>query len=60
MATIDLNADLGEGAPYDEALLHIVSSANIACGGHAGDEETMARTVQMAIGRAARSAASRR
>ena len=50
MATIDLNADLGEGAPYDEELLQIVSSANIACGGHAGDAETMARTVQMAIG----------
>ena len=50
MATIDLNADLGEGALYDEELLQIVSSANIACGGHAGDAETMARTVQMAIG----------
>ena len=50
MTTVDLNADLGEGAPYDEALLQIVSSANIACGGHAGDAETMARTVQMAIG----------
>lgn len=50
MAAIDLNADLGEGAPDDEALLQIVSSANIACGGHAGDAETMARTVQMAIG----------
>ena len=49
MATIDLNADLGEGAPSDEALLQVVSSANIACGGHAGDDETMARTVQMAI-----------
>ena len=50
MATIDLNADIGEGAPYDEELLRIVSSANIACGGHAGDADTMARTVQMAIG----------
>ena len=49
MPEIDLNADLGEGAPYDEALLGIVSSANIACGGHAGDEETMVRTVRMAI-----------
>jgi UPF0271 protein len=50
MATIDLNADLGERAPHDEELLRIVSSANIACGGHAGDADTMARTVQMAIG----------
>ncbi len=49
MAVIDLNADLGEGAPYDEELLKIVSSANIACGGHAGDTETMARTVRSAI-----------
>ena len=49
MAGIDLNADLGEGAPYDEALLAIVSSANVACGGHAGDAATMADTVRMAI-----------
>ncbi len=49
MAEIDLNADLGEGAPYDEELLSIVSSANIACGGHAGDEITMAQTVRLAI-----------
>ena len=49
MTSIDLNADLGEGAPHDEALLNIVSSANIACGAHAGDAGTMARTVQMAI-----------
>ena len=49
MSTIDLNADLGEGAPYDEELLQIVSSANVACGGHAGDAETMAGTVRMAI-----------
>ncbi|MFN7020971.1 MAG: 5-oxoprolinase subunit PxpA [Phycisphaerales bacterium] len=44
--TIDLNADLGESAQPDRlaldgALLGIVSSANIACGGHAGDERTM-------------------
>ncbi len=49
MAAIDLNADLGEGDPYDEELLAIVSSCNIACGGHAGDEDSMARTVLMAI-----------
>lgn len=44
--TIDLNADLGESADpdrlaLDAALLGVVSSANIACGGHAGDERTM-------------------
>ncbi len=49
MTTIDLNADLGEGAAYDDELIRIVSSANIACGGHAGDTATMARTVQAAI-----------
>ncbi len=36
---IDLNADLGEGAGSDEALLGLVSSANIACGWHAGDAQ---------------------
>lgn len=50
MTAIDLNADLGEGAPYDEELLRIVSSANVACGGHAGDAGTMAETVRLAIG----------
>jgi UPF0271 protein len=41
--TIDLNADVGEGVPGDEALLELVTSANIACGFHAGDEATMRR-----------------
>jgi UPF0271 protein len=49
MASIDLNADLGEGDPYDEELLQIVSSCNIACGGHAGDAQSMATTVRTAI-----------
>ncbi len=49
MVTIDLNADLGEGAPYDEELLKVVSSANIACGAHAGDADTIALTVRSAI-----------
>jgi 5-oxoprolinase (ATP-hydrolysing) subunit A len=48
MRFIDLNADLGEGGPEDEALLGLVSSANIACGGHAGDEETMRRSIRRA------------
>lgn len=52
-ARIDLNSDLGEGyGPWamgdDAALLDIVSSANIACGGHAGDPETMFRTLARA------------
>jgi UPF0271 protein len=46
MRTIDLNCDLGEHAESicagtDAALMRIVTSANIACGGHAGDEQTM-------------------
>lgn len=48
---IDLNADLGEGGPADAALLALVSSVNIACGAHAGDVETMARTVAEAAAR---------
>jgi 5-oxoprolinase (ATP-hydrolysing) subunit A len=49
MASIDLNADLGEGDPFDEELLQIVSSCNIACGGHTGDADSMATTVRTAI-----------
>lgn len=47
--SIDLNADLGEGAGNDEALLQLVSSANIACGWHAGDARTMRQCVRWAI-----------
>ncbi|MGJ7614766.1 MULTISPECIES: 5-oxoprolinase subunit PxpA [unclassified Variovorax] len=46
---IDLNADLGEGAGSDEALLALVSSANIACGWHAGDARTMQQCVRWAL-----------
>ena len=50
---IDLNSDLGESfGPWsmgdDESMLSIVSSANVACGGHAGDPETMFRTLSTA------------
>jgi UPF0271 protein len=48
MNTLDLNADLGEGMPGDEALLEIVSSASIACGGHAGDDDTMRAALRAA------------
>lgn len=56
MRTIDLNADLGEGyGPWtmgdDAAMLDIVSSANIACGGHASDPDTMFRTLGLAKAR---------
>lgn len=45
---IDLNADLGEGSGSDRALLQLVSSANIACGFHAGDAQTMLQSVRWA------------
>src|ERR1700738_4605097 len=53
MQTVDLNSDLGEGfGTYrcgdDEAMLGIVTSANVACGFHAGDPEIMARTFRIA------------
>lgn len=51
-ARVDLNADLGEGATTDEALLGIITSANIACGGHAGDDASMRRTMRLASSRA--------
>ncbi|MCG3269315.1 LamB/YcsF family protein [Yoonia sp. I 8.24] len=52
--TVDLNADMGEGyGPWtmgdDAALLEIVTSANIACGFHAGDPDVMAQTMGRAI-----------
>ena len=49
MSEIDLNADLGEGCGSDAALLQLVSSANIACGFHAGDAETMLACVREAL-----------
>ena len=49
MPVVDLNADLGEGDSHDAELLTIVSSCNIACGGHAGDDASMRETVASAI-----------
>ncbi|HTQ32299.1 MAG TPA: 5-oxoprolinase subunit PxpA [Opitutaceae bacterium] len=48
MNRIDLNCDLGEGAGHDAELMPLITSANIACGGHAGDEATMRATVALA------------
>ncbi|PLZ00696.1 hypothetical protein CY652_19750 [Burkholderia sp. WAC0059] len=47
--TIDLNADLGEGCGADEALLDLVSSANVACGWHAGGANAMRECVRWAV-----------
>lgn len=49
MPCIDLNCDLGEGAGHDADLMPLISSANIACGGHAGDAATMRTTVELAV-----------
>ena len=46
---IDLNADLGEGCENDSALMPLITSANIACGFHAGDAQTMRQSVLLAL-----------
>ena len=63
---IDLNCDMGElddaelddaeldGAAHEAALMAYITSANIACGGHAGDARTMERTARLALGRGVR------
>jgi len=48
-ARIDLNADVGEGAGEDAALMPWLTSANVACGAHAGDEATFLATVELAV-----------
>ena len=54
--TIDLNCDMGEleDAAHEAALMEHITSANIACGGHAGDEATMERTARLALERGVR------
>ena len=47
MKTIDINCDLGEGIGNDELIMPYISSANVACGYHAGDEKTMKQTVEL-------------
>ena len=54
MTTVDLNSDLGEGFGHwtlgdDDALLQVVTSANVACGFHAGDATTMRRVCDRAV-----------
>ncbi len=45
---IDLNSDLGEGCPHDAEVMPLITSANVACGFHAGDPETARRTLTLA------------
>lgn len=49
MHTIDINCDMAEGLHTDALLMPFISSANIACGYHAGDEDVMKRTVELAV-----------
>ncbi len=49
MKRIDLNCDLGEGAGHDAELMPLITSANIACGAHAGNLETMIEVVELAV-----------
>jgi UPF0271 protein len=53
---IDLNCDMGEldDARHEAALMEYITSANIACGGHAGDDATMERTAHLALARGVR------
>ncbi|NZA25905.1 LamB/YcsF family protein [Luteimonas sp. SJ-92] len=46
---IDFNCDMGEGCGDDPAIAPYISSASIACGGHAGDEDTMGATVALCL-----------
>jgi len=48
--TVDLNADVGEGFDADGELFDIVTSANVACGFHAGDSNTMRAACEAAVG----------
>lgn len=48
-ASIDLNADVGEGIGADADLIPLVSSVNIACGAHAGDAGTMRQAIGLAL-----------
>ncbi len=45
---IDINCDLGEGSPYDEELMKLISSCNIACGGHYGNSDTITSAIKLA------------
>jgi len=45
---IDINADIGEGTGNDAHIIPLISSCNIACGGHVGDEISMRETIKLA------------
>jgi UPF0271 protein len=47
--SVDLNCDMGEGMGNDEDIMPWISSTNIACGYHAGDEQTIWKTIELAL-----------
>jgi len=47
--TVDINCDVGEGIGNEKELFPYISSCNVACGGHAGDAETMTAIVRLAL-----------
>lgn len=47
--SIDINCDLGEGMTTDASIMPYISSANIACGYHAGNEQTIWQTIELAV-----------
>lgn len=49
MLRIDLNCDIGEGIPGEDLLMPYISSANISCGSHAGDEDIIRRSIDEAL-----------
>jgi UPF0271 protein len=49
MRAIDLNCDMGEGMPNDEAIMPFIDSANIACGFHAGNGEIIRYTIELCL-----------
>ena len=46
---IDINADIGEGCFNDKDLFSLISSCNIACGGHFGDKKSIKKSIKLAI-----------
>ena len=49
MISIDLNCDIGEGMQSDAPIMPFISSANIACGYHAGDDDIIKRTIELCL-----------
>lgn len=49
MIRIDINCDVGEGVGNEPDLMPLISSCNIACGGHAGDHSSMDQTISLAL-----------